>query len=81
MIALDGAEWVTAEEALPQLGDDITPERLRDWKRRRLVAGHRVGRLTYYRLDQLLDAELRTRLNATRPRNTAGERVCEAATV
>ena len=96
MIELDGVEWATAEEAAGEekprpgerrrrhglLGPDVKPSRVRDWKRRGFVAGYRVRGITYYRLDDLLAAELRTRLGSTRPRDEAvDERVCEAATV
>lgn len=94
MIELDGVEWVTAAEAAGEerprpgrerrtglLGPDVKPSRVRDWKRRGLVAGHKVGPVAYYHLDQLYAAERDTRRGATRPRDGAGEQVCEAATV
>lgn len=82
MIDLDGVEWVTAAEAIEQLGDDVTPAMLREWKSRGLVQGHRLGRANVYHLEQALDAERTTRLGRTRPRRAGvGEHLCETATV
>lgn len=64
---IDGVEWLTASEARQQLGSDITPELLRDWKRRHLIRGVRIGRHGYYRRDDLIAAEHQTR-HRTRPR-------------
>ena len=70
MIVLDGVEWVTAEEAIAQLGNDVTPAMLREWKSRGLIAGHLIGRTNVYPLEQALDAERTTRMGRTRPRRS-----------
>lgn len=57
MIEVDGVEFITAQEAPEHLGDDITPEMVRNWGSRRLVQGYRVGRHTYYALDDLIEVE------------------------
>lgn len=74
MIVVDGDEWVTAEEAIEQLGPDIRPDRLRDWLRRGLVEAHRVGQHNHYRLADLFEVEARTRRTGTRPRGTGSSR-------
>lgn len=75
VIEVDGVEWVTADEARAQLGDDVTPEMIRAWKHSGRVTGHRVGRTGYYRLDQLLTAERDTRHAQKRPRRVGAGRV------
>lgn len=64
---VNGVTYATADELREQLGDDITAELLRDWKRRGLVTAVRVGRVNWYRVDEAIEAEFLTR-NRTRPR-------------
>lgn len=72
MIELAGVRYITASEAAEYLGPDVTPELVRDWKRRGLIVGHRVGRCTWYRLDDLTEVEYQVRINrAGRPRHAA----------
>lgn len=72
LIRLGGLDYITAAEAPQHLGDDVTPALVRDWARRALLAGHRVGREVYYPLDMLVEVEYATRTSrAGRPR-----RVC-----
>lgn len=67
-----GIEYVTAHEAADRLGPDIVPNMIRDWKRRRLVTGYRVGKVTYYRADELVEVEYVLRDGGKgRPRRTA----------
>ena len=61
MITVEGTSYVTADEAVDQLGPDITAALVRDWARRGLVTPVRVGQRAWYPLDQLWDAEHRTR--------------------
>lgn len=68
MIVIDGVEWATAAEVIEQLGGDVTPGMLRDWKRRQLVQAVRQGGVNHYHVDSALEAERRTREGATRPR-------------
>jgi len=70
LITFKGATFATACEAREQLGDDVTPELLRDWRRRGLVTAIRVGRTNWYRLDEAIEAEFLTR-GRTRPRRHA----------
>lgn len=67
VIGPDGREYLTAEQVREQLGGDITAELLRDWKRRGLITGHRVGRVNLYPVADVIEAELATR-DRTRPR-------------
>ena len=72
MIYADDRAWITAGEAPEYLGSDITPDMVRDWARRGLCRGHRIGREVYYNLDLLTLAEHRTRTSrGGRPRNSA----------
>jgi hypothetical protein len=57
VIEVEGIRYVTATEAPDHLGADIVPAMIRDWKRRRLITGYRVGKVTYYRLDELIEVE------------------------
>jgi len=70
---LYGVEWATAAEVVAQLGADVTPAMLADWKRRGLIRGVVVGagrsRTAYYRLDDVIEAEAWTRTSGMgRPR-------------
>jgi hypothetical protein len=72
MIYVNGLSYVTAAEAPASLGPDITAALVRDWKRRRLITGYRVGRETWYRLDELVEVEYVLRNSRTgRPRRAA----------
>lgn len=72
MIPLHGAEWLTAAELAEQLGGDVTPEILHDWKRRGLIRGTVVGGVAHYRRDDTIEAEFLTRTQTRgRPRRTA----------
>lgn len=64
---VQGVEWLTAAELGQQLGPDVSPELLRDWRRRGLVRAVTVGRVGWYRRDDVLDAERATR-HRGRPR-------------
>ena len=57
MIEAAGRRWITTSEAPEWLGPDITTDMVRDWARRKLLAGHRIGRETYYDLDHLTETE------------------------
>lgn len=70
MTTADGHTYATAAELRERLGDDITAELLRDWKRRQLVTAIRVGRTNHYRVDQVIEAECATR-DRTKPRRAA----------
>jgi hypothetical protein len=61
VIPAGGKTWVTANEAPDWLGSDVTPEVVRAWASRGKVNGHRVGRETYYDLDDLTETEYATR--------------------
>lgn len=65
---IDGHTYATADEVREQLGDDVTAELLRDWKRRGLITAVRVGRTNHYRVDETIEAEFTTR-NRTKPRS------------
>jgi hypothetical protein len=65
---VSGHTYATAEELREQLGDDVTAELLRDWKRRGLVTAHRVGRVNWYRVDEAIEAEWFTRGKTNRRR-------------
>jgi hypothetical protein len=72
MIEADGRTWITAAEAPDWLGPDITATLVRDWARRALVAGHRIGREVYYDLDTLTETEHAVRTSrAGRRRSSA----------
>lgn len=70
VIGPDGREYLTADQIREQLGADITAELLRDWKRRTLITGHRVGRSNVYPVAEVIEAELATR-GRTKPRRGA----------
>lgn len=66
------ARYVTATEAPDWLGDDVTVDAVNKWHTRRMVTGYRVGRLVYFRLDELREVEQVTRDTPSgRPRPTA----------
>lgn len=67
-----GIEYVTAQEAADRLGPDIVPAMIRDWKRRRLVTGYKIGAVMYYRLAELVEVEFVLRDSGRgRPRRSA----------
>lgn len=70
MIVLDGISWGTADEIREELGEDVTAELLRDWKRRGLLRAHRVGRVNFYPVLEAVETEFLTR-DRTRPRRRA----------
>lgn len=71
MIVWQGAEWLTAAEIAEQIGPDITPPILRDWKRRGLIRGTVMTGIARYRRDDVIEAEHATRTSrAGRPRPT-----------
>jgi hypothetical protein len=49
--------YITAVEVSDHLGPDVVPDMLRDWQRRRLITGYRVGKATYYRIDEVREVE------------------------
>jgi hypothetical protein len=68
-----GVEWLTADELAEQVGSDVTPDVLCDWKRRGLIRGTVLGsgqsRAAHYRLDDTIEAEFLTRTQTRgRPR-------------
>lgn len=72
MITIGRCDYIRATEAPDHLGADITADRIRDWKRRRLITGYPVGRATYYRLDELIEVEYVTRTTPEgRPRRAS----------
>jgi hypothetical protein len=71
VIGPDGRQYLTAAEIREQLGQDITAELLRDWKRRGLITGHPIGRANVYPLAEVVQAELATR-DRTKPRRGEG---------
>lgn len=56
MIHVGGKDWVTASE-VPQMWPDVQPATVRQWASRGKVNGHRVGRETYYDMNDLTEAE------------------------
>jgi ribosomal protein L19E len=56
VIHAGGRDWYTANE-VPDIWPDVTPEAVRQWAARGKVNGHRVGRHTYYDLNDLTEAE------------------------
>lgn len=68
MIPTCRAEWLTAAELAEMLGPDVTPELLRDWKRRGLVRGTVVDGVGHYRRDDTIEAEFSTRDRTKRRR-------------
>lgn len=56
MINADGREWCTATE-VPDIWPDVTPAAVRKWASRGRLNGHRIGRETYYDLNDLTEAE------------------------
>lgn len=72
MIRLDGIAYITATEAPDHLGDDVDPAMVRDWHRRKLIVGYRVGKEVYYRLEGLVEVEYTLRTSGRgRPRRVA----------
>lgn len=72
MIEVNGLIYVTATEAPAHLGPDCTPQVVRAWGTRRKANRYRVGRETYYSLDELTEVEYLTRTSRTgRPRAAA----------
>jgi hypothetical protein len=65
---VNNTEWLTAAEVAEQLGPDITPELLCNWKRRGLIRGIVLTGLARCRLDDLVETEQQTR-GQTRPRS------------
>lgn len=63
MITAGGRDWVTANE-VPDMWPDVTAEAVRQWAARGKVNGHRVGRHTYYDLNDLTEAEHAARTSA-----------------
>jgi hypothetical protein len=49
--------YITATEVTDHLGPDVVPAMLRDWQRRHLITGYRVGKVTWYRLDEVREVE------------------------
>lgn len=64
MIVHEGREWHTGGEVREQCGPGLTDARLRQWKHRGRITGVRVGRVNYYDLDSVLDAEAAARRGA-----------------
>lgn len=56
MIHADGREWITANE-VPDIWPDVSPEAVRAWATRGKLNGQRVGRHTYYDINDLTEAE------------------------
>ena len=72
MIEVNGSVYITATEAPEHLGTDCSPQTVRQWGKRRKVNGYRLGRETYYSLDELTEVEYVTRTSPTgRPRAAA----------
>lgn len=72
MIALYGADWLTATEVAERYGDDISADMLCDWKRRGLIRGATVGGRAHYRADDVEEAEMITREQARGRRRRGG---------
>lgn len=69
MIHVAGITYVLAGEAAEHLGPDVTAQMVRQWGARRMANRYRVGRVTYYSLDELTEVEYVTRSSARgRPR-------------
>lgn len=66
---VDGVEWATGAEVVARLGPDVSLALLRDWRRRRLIRGYRVGRLAWYALVDCEGAEHRTRTSGKSSRS------------
>jgi len=76
VIDRDEVEWLTAAEVAEQVGPDITPDLLYDWKRRGLIRATTIGagrtRTAHYHRNDVINTELATRLRpAGRPRRGA----------
>jgi len=56
VIHADGRDWYTASE-VRDVWPDVSPEAVRAWAARGKVNGHRIGRRTYYDLNELTEAE------------------------
>jgi hypothetical protein len=70
MIRVAERDWITATEAPAYLGPDVQAQTVRAWAARGKVAGHRIGRETYYRLDDLTEIEHATRTSNRGHRRT-----------
>lgn len=71
MITDDNHEWVTGEEARAHVHVRLNDALLRQWKRRGLVIAQRLGKVNYYRLDTVEDAEAKPRQSSVRPADEA----------
>lgn len=67
-VTVGGITYGTADEICEQLGDDVTPELLRDWKRRGLLTAVRVGRENHYPVHEAIEVEFLTRDRTNRRR-------------
>lgn len=74
-IVVEGVQYVTTEEAAKRLGNDVTPDMIRDWTKRGLLkpAGRYGGRSNIYRLADVAHTEMRTRTERRGRTRRAGE--------
>ncbi|WP_328339509.1 GIY-YIG nuclease family protein [Micromonospora sp. NBC_00421] len=74
-MVIAGVQYVTTDEAAKRLGDDVTPDMIRDWTKRGLLkpVGRYGGRANIYRLADVAHAEMRTRTARHGRARKAGE--------
>jgi hypothetical protein len=62
-------EYVTAQDGADRLGSDINPGMIYQWHSRHMVTGYKVGKIVWFRWDELQEVEYVTRTTrAGRPR-------------
>lgn len=74
-MVISGVQYVTTDEAAKRLGDDVTPDMIRDWTKRGLLkpVGRYGGRANIYRLADVAHTEMRTRTARQGRTRRAGE--------
>lgn len=74
-MVIGGVQYVTTDEAARRLGDDVTPDMIRDWTKRGLLkpVGRYGGRANIYRYLDVAHAEMRTRTQRRGRTRRAGE--------
>lgn len=74
-MVISGVQYVTTDEAAKRIGDDVTPEMIRDWTKRGLLkpVGRYGGRANIYRLADVAHTEMRTRTARQGRTRRAGE--------